>query len=114
MRESQCQTRGRQGHKRKTSLLGDEVYEDTKMKIINTKITEDGMEKEKERSQIKECERTGKILTIPSDINGLLKSMIFSRSEVIVIGAIAMSASCKEKIIPIKDGMRTVISHTDR
>lgn len=32
-------------------------------------------------------------LTIPSDINGLLKSMTRCRSEVIVMGAMAMSAS---------------------
>lgn len=33
------------------------------------------------------------IILIPKDINGLLKSMTLSRSLVIVIGAIAMSAS---------------------
>lgn len=34
------------------------------------------------------------MIEMPSDINGLLKSMTRSRSLVIVIGAIAMSASC--------------------
>lgn len=33
------------------------------------------------------------MIDIPSDINGLLKSITRSRSDVIVIGAIAMSAS---------------------
>lgn len=36
------------------------------------------------------------IMLIPSDIKGLLKSITLSRSEVIVMGAIAMSASCKQ------------------
>ena len=33
------------------------------------------------------------IMLIPSDMNGLLKSITRSRSDVIVIGAMAMSAS---------------------
>lgn len=37
------------------------------------------------------------IIEIPSDMNGLLKSMTRSRSDVIVIGAIAISASCFER-----------------
>lgn len=36
------------------------------------------------------------IIDMPSDMNGLLKSMTRSRSDVIVIGAIAISASCNE------------------
>lgn len=39
---------------------------------------------------------------MPRDINGLLKSTTRSRSEVIVIGAIAMSASCKSNRITDK------------
>lgn len=35
------------------------------------------------------------MIEMPSDMNGLLKSITRSRSDVIVIGAIAMSASCK-------------------
>lgn len=42
-------------------------------------------------------------LTIPSDINGLLKSMTRCRSEVIVIGAMAISASCNKKNKKIKE-----------
>lgn len=36
------------------------------------------------------------MIEIPSDMNGLLKSITRSRSDVIVIGAIAMSASCQK------------------
>lgn len=36
------------------------------------------------------------IILIPSDIKGLLKSITRSRSDVIVMGAIAISASCKQ------------------
>lgn len=35
------------------------------------------------------------MIEMPSDINGLLKSITRSRSDVIVIGAMAISASCK-------------------
>lgn len=35
------------------------------------------------------------MIDMPSDMKGLLKSMTRSRSAVIVIGAIAMSASCR-------------------
>lgn len=38
------------------------------------------------------------IILIPSDMNGLLKSMTRSRSDVIVIGAIATSASYNQTI----------------
>lgn len=37
------------------------------------------------------------MIEMPSDMNGLLKSMTRSRSDVIVIGAIAISASCKRR-----------------
>lgn len=37
------------------------------------------------------------IIEIPSDINGLLKSMTRSRSAVIVMAAIAISASCSKE-----------------
>lgn len=51
------------------------------------------------------CGREKKnLLTIPSDINGLLKSITRCRSDVIVIGAMAMSASCNErKCISVKE-----------
>lgn len=35
------------------------------------------------------------MMLIPKDMKGLLKSITRSRSDVIVMGAIAMSASCK-------------------
>jgi len=35
------------------------------------------------------------MMLMPRDMNGLLKSITRSRSEVMVIGAIAMSASCE-------------------
>lgn len=37
------------------------------------------------------------IILIPSDMKGLLKSITLSRSDVIVIDAIAISASCGEE-----------------
>lgn len=37
------------------------------------------------------------MMEMPSDMNGLLKSMTRSRSAVIVMAAIAISASCNAK-----------------
>lgn len=49
------------------------------------------------------------IMLMPRDINGLLKSITRSRSEVIVRGAIAISASCEwNKIIDVNINIKII------
>jgi hypothetical protein len=42
------------------------------------------------------------MMLIPKDMNGLLKSITLSRSDVIVIEAIAISASCGKATVEMK------------
>lgn len=49
------------------------------------------------------------MIEMPSDMNGLLKSMTRSRSDVIVIGAMAISASCETMNAMIKKNTRSFL-----